>query len=191
MLHFSATVDSAPPQTRQILLPGRPPKPVSLQGEGSGRGLRAAQVGASKEAGWRVVGGAGQLRRWWRGGFKSRGKEILREALPVQSPAIRLPTALYLGIRDGERGREGERVRRTESQTSAAPPQSSDCHKNTGFSSESVGKTGSQLKVSWLQLTAATPEAQILFGSVPVIQRSPSKDLRRHYSLTQDSSMIL
>lgn len=93
---------------RQILLPGRPPKPVSLQGEGSGRGLRAAQVAASKEPGWRVVGGVGQLRRRWRGGFKSRGKEILREALPVKSPAIRLPTALYLGIRDGERGREGE-----------------------------------------------------------------------------------
>lgn len=126
VLHFSATVDSAPCASTNKTNPAawETPKPVSLQGEGSGRGLHAAQVGASKEAGWRVVGGVGQLRRRWRGGFKSRGKEILREALPVKSPAIRLPTALYLGIRVGERGREGERVRWTESQTSAAPPQS-------------------------------------------------------------------
>lgn len=34
------------------------------------------------------------------------GQEILKEALPVKSPVIRLLTALYLGIR--ERGRKGD-----------------------------------------------------------------------------------
>ncbi len=33
-----------------------------------------------------------------------------------------------------------------------------------------------------LQLTAATPEAPILFSRFPTIQRSPSKGLKNHYS---------
>ena len=32
------------------------------------------------------------------------GQEILREALPVKSPVIRLLTALYLGIRERKEG---------------------------------------------------------------------------------------
>lgn len=32
-------------------------------------------------------------------GALNPGQEILKEALPLKSPVIRLPTALYLGIR--------------------------------------------------------------------------------------------
>lgn len=49
-------------------------------------------------------GGAVGLRWAATGGFKSR-QEILREALPLKSPVIRLLTALYLRIRGRRRKR--------------------------------------------------------------------------------------
>lgn len=80
---------------------------------GGGEGLCAVQVAAwtcdRMQDGGRGEEGGGYGRSSSSGGggcyrALNPGQEILREALPVKSPVIRLLTALYLGIREREEG---------------------------------------------------------------------------------------